>query len=180
MRHSLLVLVVVTVAACGSQLSSTEIQNFRSDALAVSTAATTYGNQTAQMQSVASCTSLHQGYDSQVRPLIGQMQSMSSAMDSMMGDEQHMGDADIRCGADAMMVELDAHRAAACASSTDMASNEAEAQRHAAEMVQWATHESDRSQELGSLMGMAMGMGGNGSSGSHCRHDSDGGYSLDP
>ena len=179
MRYSLLVLVVIATA-CGSHVSPTDIQSFRSDALAVSAAASTYGNQAAQMQSVASCTTLHQGYDSQVRPMVGRMQSLAPNMDSMMGDEQHMGDADMDCAANAMMAELDAHRNAACASSSDMAQNVAEAQRHSGAMMQWAAHEADRSEELGSLMGMAMGMGGNGSSGSHCRHDSDGGYSLHP
>src|SRR5215470_17893357 len=115
MRYSLLVPVVVTTVACGSHVSSTDVQNFSSDALAVAAAASTYGNQAAQIQSVAGCTSLHQGYDSQVRPMIGQMQSLAPEMDSMMGDEQHMSDGDMDCGANAMMAELDAHRGAACA-----------------------------------------------------------------
>jgi len=180
MRYFLLAPVVVTTVACGAHVSSTDVQTFRSDALAIAAAASTYSSQAAQMQSVSGCTTVHQGYDSQVRPMIGRMQSLAPEMDSMMGDEQHMGDGDMDCAANAMMAELDAHRSAACASSADMAANEAEAQRHSVAMMQWATHAADRSQELGSLMGMAMGMGGNESSGSHCRHDSDGGYSLDP
>ena len=176
MRDSLLLLVFLTPVGCGSHLSSTDIQSFRSDALAVSAAASAYGNQTAQMQSVTNCMSLHQAYDSQVRPLIGRMQSMAPAMDSMMTDEQHMSDGDLGCGADAMMAELEAHRTAACASSTDMGSNETEAQRHAGAMMDWAAHEASRSQELGSMMGMS----GAGSSTGRCQHHADGSYSLQP
>ena len=180
MRYSLLLLVVMTAVACGSHVSSTDVQSFRSDALTVSAAASTYGNQAAQMQSVTNCMSLHQQYDSQVRSVIGRMQSVAPEMDSMMADEQHMGDGDMGCGADAMMAELDAHRGAACSSSTDMTSNVAEAQRHVALMMEWAAHEASRSQELGSLMGMEMGMGGAGTSTGRCQHHADGTYSLQP
>ena len=180
MRYSLLLLVVMTAVACGSHVSSTDVQSFRSDALTVSAAASTYGNQTAQMQSVTNCMSLHQQYDSQVRSVIGRMQSVAPAMDSMMADEQHMSDGDMGCSADAMMAELDAHRSAACLSSTDMTSNVAEAQRHAALMTEWAAHEESRSQELGSLMGMGMGMSGAGTSTGRCQHHADGTYSLQP
>jgi hypothetical protein len=79
------------------------------------------------------------------------------------------------------MAELDRHKAAACASATDMAPNKTEAQQHVAAMTQWADHEMSRSAEMGSMMGTTMGgMGGGGTTTGHCVHNADGSYTMQP
>ena len=180
MRYSFLFLAAV-LAACGSQHSfdPATVQTFNTAALTVSNAASTYAGQTANLPSAGTCTSLHQAYDSNVRPTISQMQGVGPEMDSMMGEEGHMGDADMACSANAMMTELDHHQSAGCQSSTDMGADESKAQRHAAAMTQWANHAANRSHDLGSMMRMSM-MGGAGSATGHCIHNSDGSYTLQP
>jgi hypothetical protein len=84
------------------------------------------------------------------------------------------------CAANAMMAELDRHQTAACASTTDMAPNEGEAQQHVAAMTQWASHEMARSHDLASMAGMGMGNMGSGTAGGHCVHNVDGSYTLQP
>ena len=83
------------------------------------------------------------------------------------------------CSANAMMTELDHHQSAACQSTVDMGADEAEAQRHAGAMTEWANHAANRSHDLGSMMGMGM-MGGAGSTTGHCVHNADGSYTLSP
>jgi hypothetical protein len=81
---------------------------------------------------------------------------------------------------DAMMVELDRHRVVACASTTDLIPNEAEAQQHVATMTRWASHEIGRSHDLASMAGMGMGGMGSGTTGGRCVHNADGSYTLHP
>ncbi len=78
-------------------------------------------------------------------------------------------DADMGCGAEAMQVELERHRVAACASG-DMAANRAEASRHAAMMDELVTHQRGRADELASMMGGNGNMMGG--------HRTDGGWTL--
>jgi hypothetical protein len=178
MRYAFLAL-SLALAACGgssSGITSTEIQSFTSAAQGVSTAAVTYGTQTAAMTSAGACASEHGTYDSHVRPLVGHMQDMGPAMDASMGSQHHAEDEDIACAANAMMAELDRHRTAACASTTDMALNKAEAQHHVASMTQWATHEMGRAHDLGTMMDHT----GSGSTSGHCIHNADGSYTFQP
>ncbi len=181
-----LLAVPLALAACGgttSGVSQADVQAFRADAQVVSSAATTYGTQAATMTSSATCNSAQGAYDDQVRPMIGRMQGMGTSMDGMMGSMNHMGDGDMECTANAMMAELDRHGGAACASTTDMAPNVAEAQSHVARMTGWATHQMERAQEMGSMMGMSGMMGGAGGTGTatgHCVRNADGSYTFQP
>jgi hypothetical protein len=180
MRTSLLLL-ALAAAACGgttSGVTTADVQRFSATAQSVASAATAYGSQAAGMTDVAACASGESSYDGQVRPMIGQMAGMGPGMDDKMASMGHMSDSDMACGTGAMMAELDRHRAAACASPTDMAPNRAEAQQHVTAMVQWANHERVRAQEMGGMMGMG-GMGGSGTTG-HCVHNPDGSYSMLP
>jgi hypothetical protein len=182
MRYAFLAL-ALTVVACGgstSGLDATEIQKFNTAAQGVSTAALTYGNQAAAMTSPATCASAQNTYDSQVRPLVGQMQGMGASMDAMMGSMNHMDAEDMGCSANAMMAELDRHRTASCASTTDMTPNKSEAQQHVAMMTQWANHEMGRSHDLASMAGMGMGNMGSGTTNGHCVHNADGSYTFQP
>ncbi len=171
------------LAACGgtsSGVDAGQIQSFSSTALAVSSAATTYGNQAATMNSASTCAADQSAYDGQVRPMVARMQGVAPAMDDMMGSMSHMADGDMACAAAAMMAELDRHGAVACASTSDMGPNVAEAGQHVAAMTQWADHEAARAHEMGSMMGMSGMMGGSGGSvpTRHCAQAADGSYHL--
>ena len=175
------------LAACGgtSGFESSQVQAFASASQAVAASAASYATQATTMTSASSCSGIQGAYDSQVRPMVGSMQGMGPSMDEMMGSMNHMGDADMECGAYAMMAELDRHRAVACASSTDMAPNVAEARQHATTMTGWANHQEARAHELGSMMGMGGMMGGSGGTGStsstgRCVHGPDGSYTIQP
>ncbi len=181
--RSLVLALPVLLAACGgmsSGLDSGQIQSFSSTALAVSSAATTYGNQAATMTSASTCAADQSAYDGQVRPMVDRMQGLAPAMDGMMGSMSHMADGDMACAAAAMMAELDRHGTAACASATDMAPNVAEASQHVAAMNQWAAHQAARAHEMGSMMGMSGMMGGTGGAipTGHCVQAVDGSYHL--
>jgi hypothetical protein len=146
-------------------------------------AATSYGAQAEGMTDVTSCSSAEATYESQVRPMISRMQSMGPTMDQMMSSLGQATDADMACGAGAMMAELDRHHAAACASATDMGPNKTEAQHHVAMMTEWADHQVVRSYAMGSMMGSgmgSMGMGGSGMTTGHCVQNPDGTYSMQP
>lgn len=173
----------LTLAACGSSMSglnSAEIQAFNTAAQSVSAKAVSYGIQAATMTSPATCANAQDSYDSQVRPLVGQMQGMGSSMDAMMGSMNHMDAEDMGCSANAMMTELDRHQTVACASTTDMTPNKSEAQQHVAAMTQWASHEMGRSHDLGSMTGMGMRNMVNGTTTGHCVHNADGSYTFQP
>ena len=182
-RYAFLAL-ALTLAACGgstSGLNTAEIQAFNTSAQGVSTAVTTYGSQAAAMTSTATCTSAQTSYDSQVRPMVGQMQGMGAEMDGMMGSMNHMDAEDMGCSANAMLAEVNRHQGVACASTTDMTPNKAEAQQHVASMTQWAGHAMGRSHDLAAMAGMSMGgMMGSGSTTGHCIHNADGSYTFQP
>ena len=70
------------------------------------------------MMNVTACTTDQTGYDAQVRPMVEQMQGLGPTMDQMMGSLGHAPDADMTCAANAIMSELDRHKAVACSSLT--------------------------------------------------------------
>lgn len=184
-RQALVALALtLTLAACGgstSGLDTAEVQAFNSSAQEVSAAVATYGTQAAAMTSPTTCTSAQTSYDSQVRPMVGQMQGMGGDLDSMMGSMNHMDAGDMACTANAMLAEMNRHQAIACASTTDMTPNKTEAQQHVASMSQWASHAMNRSHDLASMGGMNMGgMMGSGSTTGHCIHAADGSYTFQP
>jgi len=181
-RNAFLAL-TLTLAACGgstSGLNPGEIQAFNTAAQGVSTAAVSYGIQAAAMTSPATCATAQDTYDSQARPLVGQLQGMGASMDAMMGSMNHMDAEDMGCSADAMMAELDRHQAVACTATTDMTPDKAEAQQHVGTMTQWASHEMGRSHDLATMAGMSMGNMGSGTTTGHCVHNADGSYTLQP
>ena len=183
-RLAALLALALVLAACGSStsgLDTAEIQAFNSTAQGVSAAVAAYGTQAAAMTSSATCTSAQTAYDAQVRPMVGQMQGMGPDMDGMMGSMNHMDAEDMGCSANAMLAELNRHQAVACASTTDMTPNKAEAAQHVASMSQWAGHAMNRSHDLASMAGMSMGgMMGSGSTTGHCIHNANGSYTFQP
>ncbi len=175
------------LAACGGTtgFDSSQVQALAATSQAVAASAANYATQATTMTSASSCAGMQGAYDAQVRPMVGAMQGMGPSMDEMMGSMNHMADADMECGANAMMAELDRHRAMACASSSDMAPNVAEAGQHAATMTRWADHQAARAHEMGSMMGMGGMMGGSGGTGTtastgRCVRGTDGSYTIQP
>ena len=181
----------LALAACGAGpgVGPSDVQAFDGTAQTISATATSYGTQAAGMTSTTQCTGVQGAYDAQVRPMVSQMQGMGIAMDGQMGAMGRMADGDMECTANAMMAELDRHGAAACGSTTGVAADVAEAQRHVAAMTRWAAHEQDRAQEMGSMMGMSGMMGGSGRMGGSggvaagsglCVQNPDGSYTFQP
>jgi hypothetical protein len=189
MRHTLLALAVLAVACGGSSSPSSadEVRTLNGLAADSASATSTYGSQAAAMSDTTSCNADESTYEARIRPMITRMRGMGPSMDLMMTSLGHPADSDIACGADAMMAELDRHHAAACASTTDMSPNEAEAQNHVTMMTAWADHQEVRTYAMGTMMGAGMmggmgmgGMAGNGMTTGHCVHDQDGSYSMLP
>jgi hypothetical protein len=155
MRKVLGVMALVTAAACGGMGSSagvdsqSDVQTFAALATEVSSAASSYATAAQATTDVAGCQAVHRAYDDHVRPDVERMQQMSPAMDgTISGMASMMATAnDVGCASDAMRAELDRHAAAACASA-DMATNHAEAERHAGAMDAWAEHQVARCSEV--------------------------------
>jgi hypothetical protein len=169
-------------AACGGSSNdgggngTTDVQTFNTTSQAIAATASSYGTNAASMPGLAACSSDETGYDAQVRPMVQQMRTLSGGMDDRMRSMGQLSSADMACGSDAMLAELDLHQAIACASPTDMTPNESEAERHAQVMAAWAEHQRIRSVEVGSMMGMG-GMGPGGTTGT-CQRNSDGTYTM--
>jgi len=184
MWKHLAVLSALAAAACGGGSSSSssaasDARTLNSLSQQVASAAGSYGAQAGMMMNHSGCTTDESTYDAQVRPMIDQMVTMGPTMDTQMSGMGHPADADMACGAAAMMAELDRHQAAACASMSDMGPNMTEAAMHVTTMTGWADHQLVRSFAMGSGSGMGMGgMGGGSMSTGHCVHHADGSYTL--
>lgn len=176
---TLATLALTAVACGGSSGSGVSPQAMNELSRSIASAAATYGTQASAMTDAGACRSDESSYDAQVRPMVEQMQGMAPQLDQAMGSMGHGADADMTCAAKAMMAELDRHGSAACASTGDMGSNRAEADRDVAAMTEWADHQLVRSQAMASMMGTGMGgMGGGGMTTGHCVQNADGTYSM--
>lgn len=177
----------VVVTGCGSDTpggNQADVQAYAALSQQISSAASGYRAAANATIDVSDCQSTHAAYDAQVKPMVGRMGGMSGGMDEQMGTMGRRADADMSCGADAMMAELDHHDAVAC-TSTAMSANHAEATRHATAMTAWADHQHARADEVGGMMGMGGGMGGGGtmdpgSAVSTCHRSGDGTFTLGP
>ncbi len=174
----------VVVTGCGSDkhgVSQTDVQAYAALAQQISSAASGYGTAANATFDVSGCQSTHAAYDAQVRPMVGRMGAMSGGMDQQMEMMGETADADMSCGADAMVADLDHHDAVAC-TSTMMSANYAEATRHATAMTTWADHQHARADEMGGMMGTGGGMMDPGSATSTmtCHRNGDGTFTLAP
>ncbi len=162
----------------GPSVNGMMVEGFHAGAQQIADAASAYGAVAGGMADVAACRTDQAAYDGGVRPMLEQMRALAGAMDQQM--TASMGgqgaSADMRCGADAMLWELDRHAPLACASSGDMAPNRTEAARHVQAMTEWTDHQRVRSEQMGSAMGMG-GMGGGGTTAT-CQRNADGSYTL--
>jgi hypothetical protein len=172
----------VAVMGCGSAdthgVGVADVQAFAALSGQISSAASGYGAAANATVDVSGCQSTHAAYVAQVRPMVGQMGAMSGGMDGQMGMMGRTADADMSCGADAMVAELDHHDTVAC-TSTVMSANHAEATRHGTAMTAWADHQHARADEMGGMMGMGSGMmGGGGTTTVPCHRNDDGTFTL--
>ena len=145
----------LAIAACssgsstlGSDVDTSKIASYQELVTQVDTAAAGY--RTAMMDpstSMASCASIHDRYDAQVRPLVEQMMQMASDLDAFMTMHGGGGVADLECDATDMMDELDAHARVAC-SWPALADDRDEATRHVGAMTGYADHAQERCQEM--------------------------------
>lgn len=170
-------LTAVIAAGCGdSSDERPDVRAYAGLAQQISASASAYGTAAEATSDVPSCQSGHGAYDAQVRPMVERMHAMSGDMDREMATMGHTAEADMTCGADAMIAEFDDHHAVAC-TSADMTANHAEAGRHAAAMQAWAEHQRARSEQMGEMMGM---MGTGGTSPAPCHRNGDGTFTLGP
>src|SRR5512133_1605087 len=109
------VMAAAVAAACGSSSNEQpssgneqpDVRGYATLAQQISATASAYATADDATSDVPGCQSRHGAYDAQVRPMVERMRAMSGGMDlqmEMMGDA---ADADMMCGADAMMAELD-------------------------------------------------------------------------
>jgi hypothetical protein len=186
MSRHLVVLLAVAAAACGGSSAAPSgtgstpaaVRAYNATAQQLTDAGASYGATSQQETTVAQCQTDHGTYQARVQPMIDQMRNLGPQMDEMMDAENHPEDADIGCGADATQWLLDQYGSQACAS-TDMSVNHQRAEQHAQLMIDWAQHQTVRSAQLGSLMGMDMGgMTGMGGSTGTCQRNPDGSFTL--
>lgn len=152
---------VVLLTACGldrSMGTNSTASAYDRAALQVSNSVAGYQTATTNMASPADCTGALQQYAGQVSPVLDRMNDMAGEMDDMMTAGAHATDADVHCGMQVMVQEFQHHVGVAC-SSSDMAANQAEVQRHAQAMQQYTNHMRMRADEVNTIMPGGM-MGG--------------------
>lgn len=148
----------VVVGACGGATNDTtgpgagttssDITTYQQLASDTRSAASAYG--VAMMGSsvtLASCKSVHDAYDAQVRPWVSKMVQMAGPMDDYLDAHGGGASADMRCVSATLLDELDYHRSIAC-TFPSVAADQNEAARHAAAMGSYAGHLWDRCGEM--------------------------------
>ena len=149
---------VLALGACSSSMddsmgvTASDVAALDQAAAGVSGSAASYRTSTATMATAADCTAARQEYAAQVQPDVDRVAQMSGRMDGAMSSMGQMMGADMECGAGVMQRELAQHLGAAC-TAPDMATNQAEAARHADAMQEFADHMRMRSEEMGTMMG---------------------------
>ena len=154
-KHSSL-FVAALVAACGSSTSTTapDVVAYKQLAQQLEVSVSSYRDAGTSVPTVTDCMSVHNNYDSHVRPLVHQMLSMSTGMDNCMIGFGDSTDANFQATCDSMVSELDHHAQTACQSST-LSQDWAETQRHCDAMDSFVQHELSGE---GTLAGMMDGM----------------------
>ncbi len=158
--------VLLAIAACGGPsmmpgatqgtADVTAITAYEGLTTHVQSAADSYGAAMgAPGMTLAGCSAVHDAYDAQVRPWLSQMMQASGTMDAYMDAHGGGAYADMGCVANAMLSELDAHRAAACTFAT-LSDDQAEVTRHVGVMGTYGSHLTAR---CGTMMGGASGHG---------------------
>ncbi len=150
------VAVAFLLAACGmsrtASMSQADIAAYDQAAAGTGGAVATYRAAAETASSPAECASAVARYDAQVRPMLDRMKEMAGRMDQhMTGMGSHAG-ADMQCGMDVMVEELEHHLAVAC-TLPDVAADRAEAERHCDTMQAFVDHMRMRADEMGSMMG---------------------------
>lgn len=102
---------------------------------------------TAPDMTLKDCATTYNAYDRKARPELARMVNISENLDQVMDMNGGERAADFLCLAGAMMDELNAYRDTACASS-DLATIQAGAARHAEAMAEFANHAQSRCEEM--------------------------------
>jgi hypothetical protein len=157
------------------QMPGMGVQGVHSLAQDVGAAVTAYGAAAAGMTDVPSCTTAESAYDAKVRPMVQQMSALAVDMDGMMSSLGQPAQADMACASDAMLAELDHHRAIACGA--EVSADLAEAARHVQAMTSWADHQRIRSEAMGSMMNVG-GMTSSGGTTGTCQQLADGSFAM--
>ena len=121
----------------------TEYQTLSSN---VQSAAAAYGASAANI-TLATCKSVEDHYDAEVRPWITSMVHMAGGLDAYISDHGGGGAADLGCASASMLDELDYHRSVACTYSS-AAADQNEAARDANALASYASHARTRCGEM--------------------------------
>jgi FtsP/CotA-like multicopper oxidase with cupredoxin domain len=176
MKNALIVILALSLAACGSagmHDSGTNAEAYALDqaALSLATTATSFQARTAALSTASECSASAQRYADQMKPVVDQMTQVAGQMDATLGSMGRATHADVHCSTGAMSLEMARHMSVVCGL-PDMAANRAEIDQHLAAMQDFANHMRMRAAEVNGLSasgtsGMGGGMGGgmNGSMG---------------
>jgi hypothetical protein len=168
------------LSACGAGAGTDDgelaaLQDFQAVGAELSTVVATYGTAAAALADPAECAPLHAGYADHAGRLAARMREAGEAMERHMASHGSMGPGDTTCGADAVLAELERHRAAAC-TGPDVDADGQEAARHVATMAALMEHQRVRYEEAGARMGM---MGPSGDGTFTCERREDGSFEMD-
>ncbi|MHB8875645.1 MAG: hypothetical protein ACYC8T_18320 [Myxococcaceae bacterium] len=150
MNRFALLLTCALAAGCGPGMPATDpaaYQKLTQDSLAMVEMHRT----NAAAMTMSTCTTEHDRYDAEMRPMIDSLKAKSGGMDTCMKDMGKPADADLAAGCTSMMAELDSHKTAACAS-MDLAAQKTEATRHCDAMKTWLDTAKARASYLQSPM----------------------------
>lgn len=154
MRTYLAVGFAAALTACAgsdsTRTSGMDATAYRSTALQLSSAATSYDTATSTMTTPAECTDALQQHLSQLQPVAQQMGQLAGPMDGAMESMGRMTDADMECGFTVMQQQLRQYAAGAC-SASDMAANREAARQHVATLQALSNHMQMRADEVSQL-----------------------------
>jgi hypothetical protein len=164
-----LMMVSVSLLACTSSQPSANLAQVTSldqAAVSASNAVTRYVLAATSSATRAECTAALEQYIAAMQPSLDQMRSPAGRLDGYMKAAGHAPAADMDCGVQVMEDELAHHEAVACTSS-DIAVDHAEAQRHGDAMHLFANHLEMRAAQAAASMSPGMpGMTGGSDGGS--------------
>jgi len=145
------------LASCADETPAPDVAAFRQFNEQLVAAVDTHQTNIPGMTDMAACTAERDRYEADVRPIVDRMRDMSAGMDDCMMamGRDSMADMQTTCGG--MNDELTTHMGAACTSS-DLAQDRAEADRHCNAMRQMAQQEMGRADNMMQGGGMMSGM----------------------
>jgi hypothetical protein len=110
MKNALIVILALSLAACGSagmHDSGTNAEAYALDqaALSLATTATSFQARTAALSTASECSASAQRYADQMKPVVDQMTQVAGQMDATLGSMGRATHADVHCSTGAMSLE---------------------------------------------------------------------------